>query len=387
MRADRASKRTFAFEDTRAPRGAAIAFGSSAGRDAGGRAINDAAEGTGAGGTRHETPQAREPLFRSGYALRASDTVVDIVGVCARRLGHSVDVSSDLIPLSAPLMAHDQGTHDACVASSIAFAIYLRAIAGFERDSVLRVLRDQQSAPSPAHAYHSQRRDECVMTGRVACGRNCRGVCDVHAGTVLPFMLNAVARGIVTEGVWPYSSMQSPELANQHNSGEILKRNSHYTLDVAEEINPDSPDATNSLLEALSDNCPVLMNVYVYASQKRFYAAHNHPNRLAAGGEHGTDGTNADSKHGRPDYADSDVTDVFADIWSMPAASGKRMPMGHCMTMTGFDSARRRFKIRNSFGAQWGCDGDFNWPFELVNGHSIHSLVIIRKVSVYVPDA
>lgn len=303
------------------------------------------------------------PLAPSGFALRPSDTIIDLLGVCTSRLGFPIPEPSNLTPVQAPLTAHDQGVEDACVAASSSLALFLRAVAAFSESSVLRRLRASDSMPSVAHAYHSQRRDECKYTSRVDCGPGCNGLCNPNAGTILPFMLQAISRGVVMERSWPFSSSASLDHVNRHNNGRLLREHSYYTLDAAEEIDLKSDKAVSAVLAALRDNCPIIVNAYVFSSQERFYSS-----RM---------GTTPSSEG---------INDVWHPHWTLPKAAKRQLNMGHCMTIVGANTAKGLFKVRNSFGSKWGCDGDFNWPFDQLNSRHINSLVIFRSVTLHVAE-
>ena len=310
----------------------------------------------------HASTMALGPVAPTGYALRPSDTIVDILGTASKRLGFSVpNMPSEAAPITKPLMAHDQKQYDRCVAASICFSMYLRAAVSFDASPLLRRLRDSGTLPSVSHAFHSQLYDECRFTGRVSCGAGCKGVCDPNAGTILPFMIEACRRGVVMEKYWPVTEASSLTLSTKHRSGQLLCTHPYYTLDDAEVIDLSST-SVETALHALRHDYPIMLNAYVYGSQERFYA------------ERG---------HGRGAAPKESATDVFHKHWSIPAASGAQLRMGHCMTIVGADTGRRLFKVRNSFGPRWGCDGDFNWPFDQLNEKHINALVIIKAVSLH----
>lgn len=44
--------------------------------------------------------------------------------------------------------------------------------------------------------------------------------------------------------------------------------------------------------------------------------------------------------------------------------SSEKMLGGHAVLATGYDLQKRLFKVRNSYGSKWGCNGHFYMPFE-----------------------
>ena len=299
---------------------------------------------------------------KSGFALRPSSSVIDILGTAMKRLGGAIPDVPQFIE-EGPLRAHDQGHEDRCVAASLSFGVFLRLLCGMEDRAHASTFKRSENMPSVTHAYHAQRFKECKSTGRVECGVGCAGLCDPNAGTVLPFMLEAFQRGVVTSASWPLSQKNSLIHVRRHASGELVQSSPYYTLDYSEVIEVKSKDCVQLIVDALRIQSPVLMNAYVFSNQESFYATRD-----------GRSGSSVPPTAAR---------DVYHDHWSMPAPSGRRLSMGHCMVIVGVDTVSRKFKVRNSFGSKWGADGDFNIPFSFVSPKAINTLVIIHDVSFH----
>ena len=73
---------------------------------------------------------------------------------------------------------------------------------------------------------------------------------------------------------------------------------------------------------------------------------------------------------------------VFANTFSMNKdaviqATGTQPKGGHGVLITGFDRAKQLFTVRNSYGKEFGKDGDFFMPFSFVNDGYVFDTYII----------
>ena len=64
---------------------------------------------------------------------------------------------------------------------------------------------------------------------------------------------------------------------------------------------------------------------------------------------------------------DSMMTDRVAKTGVVPVPSNLEQPMGgHAVLAIGYDDEKKALLVRNSWGKQWGIDGDFWLPYEFV---------------------
>ena len=56
----------------------------------------------------------------------------------------------------------------------------------------------------------------------------------------------------------------------------------------------------------------------------------------------------------------------------MPKASERALG-GHAVLAVGYDDAKRRFLVRNSWGTRWGMDGYFTMPYAYLASRSLSS--------------
>ena len=55
---------------------------------------------------------------------------------------------------------------------------------------------------------------------------------------------------------------------------------------------------------------------------------------------------------------------------------------GHCVALVGFDNETKRFKVRNSWGSEWGDNGYFYMPYNFaLNGSQASDFWVINKVT------
>lgn len=66
------------------------------------------------------------------------------------------------------------------------------------------------------------------------------------------------------------------------------------------------------------------------------------------------------------------ATVASTGVLPMPATTEKQVG-GHCVAAVGYDSAKRTFLIRNSWGTSWGMAGYFTMPFEYIQNPNLAS--------------
>lgn len=297
-------------------------------------------------------PDIGAQLFASGKLLSEeldpSISSVDIVKLCSERLGY--DVGKKEVGELAP---SNQKREERCVAHSITLGMYLKAINSTEDKALLEWLR--KNSPSIVHAYHSQSFYEHKTTGRCACGDACGGRCDPLCGTRMSAMLKICKDGVVPSSIWPLSKNGDLDLIGKSESPSFLERNDTFSLkDYAPiPLNSRQEDVVTATLSHLARGTPVLASTRIFPNQRKFNVTH------------------LESKE-----------EDWASI-VMPSGRGAALPTGHAILFVGFDRDLELIHVRNSFGENWGANGDFAIPFAMLNNRQFFpDFVAITDVDI-----
>jgi hypothetical protein len=66
--------------------------------------------------------------------------------------------------------------------------------------------------------------------------------------------------------------------------------------------------------------------------------------------------------------------------WSYPSPKGLRSRTSHAVVAYAYDEGTDTVRVRNSFGASWGCRGDFNIPVRTL-GRVLMAYMAIERVA------
>lgn len=295
----------------------------------------------------------------SGSSFQPAERA-DLLDTAAQKLGRAR--GNLRAGYTGPLTPHDQGAEERCVAASMCTGLLLRAICTAGNASTLQFLNQTGNTPSIAHAYHAQRVEECEVNRRCDCGPMCGGLCDPRCGTVLSVMVSTCKKGIVPASVWPSAAARDTNMPAVANRPDFLTTHPLYRLNKAEFIPIEelsTPAVLNSVRSMVHNAVPVLLNMYVYTNHTEFYRAQH-------------------------DVEPNDS--VYADAHTMPLGTGLPGTTGHCMLIVGYDDSVQKLRVRNSFGPNWGCHGDFALPYAAMSPRYVHALVGILDVSLLQPE-
>lgn len=254
------------------------------------------------------------------------------------------------------LKSQNQQTENRCVATAVCTAMRLRAFMMADAKT-LEVLRPPDNAPSVAHAYYAQRRMECMATARCDCGPVCGGLCDAKCGSLLSVVVAVAKQGIVLERTWPVSASRSTAHIEASIAEGYLSDKAHYRLTRKEmvDLGLKASAIAAKVTYLLDSGIPVVCNLFLYPNQEAW------------------------SKTQRKVVL---AKSVYDSVHTLPRGEGMRLPMGHCVLIVGYDAAKRRYRLRNSFGESWGWNGDFAMKFEDLTERHAHGLMAVLEVAL-----
>lgn len=291
--------------------------------------------------------------YVSGAAASVS-TSGDVLDAASVRLGTpQVNVGAGYV---GALKSQNQQTENRCVATAVCTAIYLRALLMAPKPT-LEALRPEGNMPSVAHAYHAQRRRECMTTHRCDCGDVCGGLCNAKCGSLLSVVVGVCKEGICLERHWPVSASRDVSKVRAANTDDFLERKPHFRLTRAEfvDLSLKREALVYNVERMVREGVPVVTNLFLYPNQDAW----------------------CKTQRMRP--ADRAAT-VYSSVHAFPAGKGARLALGHCVIIVGFDPVARMFRVRNSFGDDWGWHGDFALPYALLNKDQVHGLMGVEEV-------
>lgn len=277
---------------------------------------------------------------------------------------HAIAQSAGATMASLPvLQAHNQKNEHRCVASAICTAMMLRAMYT-ARDDTRRKLLCGGNQPSVCHAYHMQRRMECLANQRCKCGIACGQLCD-NCGSIMTVMVSACSRGICTEKEWPVAECRNLKIATAANTSSFLSGKMAYKLRGDTRggrwipVRQGGPAIIAAVIAALERGCPVVMNLLVYKNQSEFYVR---------------------SRNNKPSTGSS-VYDAPFQLPSPPPTEAP-LPMGHAVLIVGVNEAHTRLRVRNSGGAEWGHHGDMNMSTADLRPRQVLALFVVEGVDI-----
>lgn len=171
------------------------------------------------------------------------------------------------------------------------------------------LLREKKPAPLPSRLfiYYMER----VIEGTV----------NQDSGAQIRDGLKAVSKyGCCDEKIWPYVVSR---FKNKPSAAAFTSAATHEATQFLS-VNQD----LNSMLSCLASGFPIVFGFTVYSSFE----------------------SDAVAKSG---------------ILGMPKAN-EEVEGGHCVSLVGYDKAKKLFLVRNSWGTDWGQDGYFWMPFDYV---------------------
>jgi hypothetical protein len=260
-----------------------------------------------------------------------------------------------------PLLAYDQGDIEMCTSCSYAFCCMILALRKTDSGSRFSLAKDVSKRICPLYPYLLQIQKECESPDeRCKCAADsCSAACDLACGSIARYLLPIFERGVpslqstfdaglswsMREGTPPTASLPP-----------VLRLREHRTFHSRKD-----GVVMNEIVSSLLAGYLCVANLRV------------HPNQTSAlrSGHMGA------SPGG---ICDRDATDpVFA--LPSPSAAGSK-DIGHAVSIYGIDAARQCFVVRNSYGPEWGCSGDFNIPFSVANiAKTFHFIVIMKSAS------
>jgi hypothetical protein len=299
------------------------------------------------------------------------------LGIDGRPFQVVLGASGGLLPEA--LRPEDQGRDERCVACSLSFAMWAAALRNTSSVSEARWLQDSRHMASSAHAYHIQRVFECESTGRCQCGPMCGGACDQKCGSKLSVMLRVGEAGFTTREQWPVNApnAKAPDLAKE------CQPVFHLTDDI-ETLRAGDERAVEEVIRALRAGFPVILNMFVYRNQARFFAMQcDTTNEVVSGSslkplELFEEEELVSGLSGSIEIAET----VYDPRHTMPTGDGARQRVGHCVVAVGCNADGTKVCIRNSLGVTWGCKGHFAVHTADIHPDQIHGIVIIRGARV-----
>jgi C1A family cysteine protease len=206
----------------------------------------------------------------------------------------------------------NQGGIGTCTAHAVAAAV------AFER----RLQDKRVLVPSRLFIYYNER----MLTGQRS----------LHCVVRLRDAIKAVAkRGVCPESHWPYR--QHPTALRRRPPKEVFKvarncRIIEYYRIPERSLNP--AIFLRHLKQCLSDGCPFVFGVTLYASFE----------------------TEKVKKNG---------------VMPVPDARIEENKGGHAVMAVGYNDRKRAMLVRNSWGADWGINGYFWMPYEVITDREL----------------
>lgn len=282
------------------------------------------------------------------------------------------------------LEAHNQESQHRCVAAAMCTAMLIRAIMS-TKGALQEALCRDSNKPSVAYAYHRQRVMECRANARCKCGKACGSLCD-NCGSLLTVMQDAGAEGIATESAWPIAEYNNIHRARAANNASFLASRPYFRVTGKSgfqefafrvgDATQQSADMVRQIQTALKNGFPIIINMKVYPSQVPFFQQC----RQATSKSTSSAASSAASK--------SIPTSTQLPWWHArfqlppPLAREACNKLGHAMLIIGSSAAHAVFRVRNSAGAEWGCNGDLAIPFSALTPRQVSALVAVRRVDV-----
>ena len=132
-------------------------------------------------------------------------------------------------------------------------------------------------------------------------------------------------QGACPEEIWPYDigAFATQPSARAYASGVSHKALSYYSV----------PRDTTQMLTCLSERYPIVIGISVYES-----------------------------------FESDEVAQT--GVVPMPSSS-EQLLGGHAVLIVGFDQGSKRYKVRNSWGPDWGIRGYFTLPFEYLTDEDL----------------
>ncbi len=204
-------------------------------------------------------------------------------------------------------------------------------------------LNEQVPIPCWKRAYTLLQQYECRTSGRCKCGPNCDSDICTNCGS-----MPSVAISVLQENGFPSLC------------GRYIYKLTREPTPIY--INPES------LMNAIDTHGPIICNMYIRKSQTQF---------LDRG---------PSDVHSLQKGFSAIQEGVYSDMFSFPDSknSESRENIGHCVTIIGYKKypASVKFRVRNSFGSNWGYQGDFNLKDSHITPQTIHILLAIPHDSI-----
>lgn len=268
--------------------------------------------------------------------------------MCAVNL---IDMSMSKLPHSGNVFRpFDQKHSESCVAASISYGVMILAVL-----SGLCTPESHADVPSVNYTYHMMRKMECEQNGQCSCGPGCGDVCNADCGSLVSIGLDVFEKGVPPSLVWPEDKPDDRTLVKQLKKDPWLGSTFVYVLETFRPVEID-PDAVKKVI---IDGYPVVLNLKIWSNQRPFFKVSS-LSRMS---------DNMSHNH-----------NVFDDAFRLPVADGPDPEnYGHCVLVVGVSRDGMSFVVRNSFGQNWGFDGNFSIGYDQITPRQIFHAVVLER--------
>jgi hypothetical protein len=258
-----------------------------------------------------------------------------------------------------PLLPYDQGDIEMCTSCSYSFCCTVLALRNLDAPERFKRVSDASSRVCPLYPYLLQIQKECESPDeRCKCAsESCSSACDLACGSVAKYLLPVFERGV-------------PSLQSTHDAG--LSWSMRQGTPPGTPLPPVLRLADHRTFHSRFDG--VVLSEISNSLSKGYLCVANlrvHPNQTSAlrSAHVGA------SPGGKSDKLPSDPSFSLPD----PSASMAR-EIGHAVSIYGIDTHRQCLLVRNSYGPEWGCCGDFNIPLPVaMKAKTFHFIVIMKS--------
>lgn len=225
----------------------------------------------------------------------------------------------DLVPVMPAIQ--NQGNLGSCVGFGVG--------ACFEHKEILSISKDLQKEPE----YFSKQYEPLSKLFFYYGGRNVDGTTNYDSGTQLRSVIKAaMVWGMCRDKVWPY--IESKVLV--HPNFNAYEEGAKHKLIQAYRIDHTKP---NQIMQCLANGFPIAFGMSLGESWE----------------------------------------DVGSDGLIPELKPGEMIIGGHCMCIVGYKKSIQRYKVRNSWGENWGDHGHAWIPFDMIHGKMAGDFWTLRK--------
>lgn len=246
---------------------------------------------------------------------------------------------------NTPLADINQGSSNTCSSMAFSQAYTVKFALQYPVPATVPQL-------SPVYAYYLQRVEECTTTGVCPCtacrAPTCTNKCDppcVDCGSYLESAATIFRKGVCTSASWPLTVPLNTPPSSGARASALYRIDGFQCLPVGDAFN-------QSVLASLNSGNPVVLFINL---------------------------TDASTKWLQSLVAWPGV-DLFTPAVAIPNVDSVQVTAGHVVAITGYNAQANVFIVRNSFGFNWGVDGQCNIPWDRMGPPLAHSAVAITSV-------